>query len=262
LGRRTEGRASGLREIRRISRKLDRQRRANNPGNFGVDGQVKRGIKLSWLSSKGYKRTRSRLSEMHRRLAEHRKTLHGKLTNDLLELGTVFRTEKLSMKAWQKVFGRSVGRNAPGMFHTLLIRKAERAGGAMQWIDPFKTALSQHCICKARKKKPLSQRVHACTCEADGLQRDLLSAYLARHTSINTVGWENVRTSFQGAEALLRSAHRQATAVQAASGGPRSPHPLRGQSGSTRSLETTGLRSLTEAHTVGEVSRADGTLRL
>jgi len=250
------------REIRRVSRKLDRQRRANNPENFSSDGQIKRGIKLEWRSSEGYKRTRSKLSEMQRCLAEHRKSLHGKLTNDLLELGTVFRTEKLSIKGWQKVFGRSVGRNAPGMFHTLLQRKAERAGGAVQWIDPFKTALSQHCICQARKKKPLSQRVHVCTCEADGLQRDLLSAYLARHTSINTVGWEDVQASFPGVEALLRSAHRHPGAVQAASGGPRSSHPSRGQSGSTLSLEGSTLRPSTEAHTVGEVRRAAGTPRL
>lgn len=252
--------------IRRLSRKLDRQRRAGNPDNYGPDGQIKRGIKLHWNVSTSYRKVRSRLAELHRRLAEHRKSLQGKVTNDLLELGTVFRTEKLSMKAWQKVFGRSVGRNAPGMFHSLLQRKAERAGGEVQWVSPWKTALSQHCVCGARKKKPLSQRVHACICQADGLQRDVLSAYLARHTEQNIVGWEGVKASFPGVEVLLRSAHREAgviqRSVQAARGGPRSPYLATGQSCSTRSLEVANLRLLTEAHTMGEVRQADGTPRL
>jgi len=250
------------RHVRRLSRRLDRQRRAGNPDNYTPDGQVKRGVTLTWVSSNGYRQTRSALAEHARRLAEHRKSLHGRLTNDLLELGTVFRTEQLSMKAWQKIFGRSVGRNAPGMFHTLLNRKAERAGGQLQWINPFSTALSQHCICGAKKKKPLSQRVHACRCEADGLQRDLLSAYLARHTNLNTVDWKDVQMSFPGVEALLRLAHRQATAVQTTSGRPRSSHLSRGRSRSVIRLEGSTLRLPTEAHPVGEVKQTDGTPRL
>lgn len=249
--------------IRRLSRKLDRQRRASNPENYTQGGQVRKGVKLQWKVSEAYRKTRSRLADLFRRLAEHRKSLQGKLTNDLLELGTVFRTEKLSMKAWQKVFGRSVGRNAPGMFHQLLSRKAERAGGEVQWIDPWKTALSQHCVCSARQKKPLSQRVHACTCQADGLHRDLLSAYLARHTDQNVVGWKDVQSSFPGVEVLLRSAHREAgkvqLSVQAARGGPRSSHLATGLSCSTQNLEGSPLRRPTEAPSGGEVRQADGT---
>jgi putative transposase len=94
-------------ELRRESRHLDRQRRANNPLNFTPDGQIVKGKKLLWKSSRKQKATRSRLAELHRRQAQHRKTLHGKLSNHLLTLGTVFRVEKLSVKAWQKLWGRS-----------------------------------------------------------------------------------------------------------------------------------------------------------
>ncbi|WP_084046343.1 hypothetical protein [Deinococcus hopiensis] len=243
------------REIRRLFRKLDRQHWANILGNFTSDGQVKRGIKLSWRSSRDYGRTRFKLLEMQRRLAEHRKTLHGKPTNDLLELGRVFRTEKLSTKAWQKVFGRSAGRNAPVMFSMLLQRKAERAGGQVQWTGSWGTALSRHCICGARKK-PRSQRVHTCTCGVDGLQRDLRSAYLARHTESDTVGWRDVQASSEGAEVCLGSAHQHLGALQAARGRPRSSHPSRDQGGSLN-LEGSTLRPSTKAHIVGEGRWAD-----
>jgi putative transposase len=94
-------------EIRRESRHLDRQRRANNPLNFRSDGQIVKGKKLFWTSSAKQSATRSRIAELHRKQAQHRKTLHGELSNHLLTLGTAFRVEKLSVKAWQKLWGRS-----------------------------------------------------------------------------------------------------------------------------------------------------------
>jgi putative transposase len=100
----TELRSSAA-ELRLESRHLDRQRRANNPLNFRPDGQIVRGKKLLWTSSAKQNATRSRIAELHRKQAQHRKALHGQLNNHLLTLGTVFRVEHLSMKAWQKLWG-------------------------------------------------------------------------------------------------------------------------------------------------------------
>ena len=74
-------------------------------------------------------RTASRVSELHRRLAEHRKTLHGALANRLLGHGTDIACEKLDYVAWQKNFPRSVRDRAPGMLVETIRRKAESAGG-------------------------------------------------------------------------------------------------------------------------------------
>ena len=41
---------AALRSLRRLQRRLDRQRRANNPGNYYADGRVKRGPK-TWAKS-------------------------------------------------------------------------------------------------------------------------------------------------------------------------------------------------------------------
>ena len=62
---------------RRLQRKLDRQRRANNQENYDAKGRVKKG-KLRWKESQGYKVTRRRLASQERKFAAHRKSLHGR----------------------------------------------------------------------------------------------------------------------------------------------------------------------------------------
>jgi putative transposase len=116
---------------------------------------------------------------MHRRLAEGRKTAQGALANRVLGMGDVFQVEKVSIRAFQRAFGRSVGRRAPGMFVERLSRKAESAGGKVIAFPTKTTALSQVCQCGRRAKKPLSLRWHECPCGVSA-QRDLYSAHLAR----------------------------------------------------------------------------------
>lgn len=45
-----------------------------------------------------------------------------------LRTGDIIKLEKLSYRAFQKLFGKSVGNRAPGMFVSHLVNKAERAG--------------------------------------------------------------------------------------------------------------------------------------
>ena len=147
-------------EIRRLQRKLDRQRRANNPKNYNPDGTIKKG-KKTWHESTRYKKTKRKLAELQRKLAAHRKTLHGKLANRILRQGKHIKTEKLSYRAFQKNYGRSVRDRGPGMFMEILRRKAENAGGSVDEFSTRTTKLSQYCHkCKKYTKKPLSQRVH------------------------------------------------------------------------------------------------------
>jgi hypothetical protein len=75
-----------------------------------------------------------------------------------------FQFETLSYRGFQKWYGRSVRRRAPGKFMALLKRKAERAGAAIKAYDPRKARHSQWCPpCGRVKKKPLTQRGHACS---------------------------------------------------------------------------------------------------
>jgi len=164
-------------EIRRLQRKLDRQRRANNPQNYNPNGTIKPG-KKTWHCSTRYKKTKRKLAELQRKLAAYRKTMHGNLANRILKQGKHVKTEKLSYRAFQKNFSRSVRDRAPGMFITILRRKAENAGGSVVEFSTQTTKLSQYCHkCKKYTKKPLSQRVHTC-CNLN-IQRDIYSAFLA-----------------------------------------------------------------------------------
>ena len=116
------------RMIRRLQRHLDRQRRANNPDCYDAQGRAIPG-KHPTHQSRRQKATEALLKELFRREAAHRKALHGRLANQVLGLGVFIKTEKLSYKAFQKRFGRSISVRAPKLFLSILIRKAESAGG-------------------------------------------------------------------------------------------------------------------------------------
>ena len=108
--------------IKRLQRALDRSRRATNSGNYNADGTVKKGAK-TWTNSKNYQTIRTAVSELHRKQAAQRKSLHGKLTNEVLTLGNHINLETLSYKSLQRNFGKSVGLRAPGTFVSMLSRK-------------------------------------------------------------------------------------------------------------------------------------------
>jgi transposase len=197
------GIADKSRQIRRLQRQLERQRRANNPNNYEPDfkdakgrkkkGKIKKGQK-TWPNSRSYLKTRQQKSEIERKLAAHRTSLQNCLAHEVFSYGHIVKLEKLSYKAFQRLFGKSVARNAPAKFVERLRQIAEKANHTVVYEFPtYKTKLSQRCLCGSIKKKSLSCRVHQCEC---GIvqQRDLFSAFLARFIDLETA-------TFQAAEA-------------------------------------------------------------
>jgi putative transposase len=204
-------------EKRKLQRKMDRQRRANNPQNYNVNGTVKKGKKI-WKKSNRYKKTSSELVEIDRKLAAHRKSLHGNDINKIISIGTIIKTEKVPYKSWQKLYGKSIQVRAPSMFISSLKRKAENAGGCFNDFPTQNTKLSQVChICGNAVKKTLSQRWHNC-CGID-MQRDLYSAYLAKCVDVDTNSLDiaRARMLWPGLEPVLREAVSRV--YQSASGG-------------------------------------------
>lgn len=197
--------------IRRQKRRMDRSRRANNPSNFNPNGTVKKGSK-KWNSSNSYAKARQSKANKERMLCAHRKSLHGELVNDILSQGNIIKLEKLSYRAWKKLYGKSVGKRAPGMFVSQLIRKAEKAGGQVVEIPTYSTKLSQTCQCGRVKKKSLSERIHQCECGVVA-QRDLYSAFLAKHIEPDTFVLQvsQLLIDWQSAELRLWAAWRTAT---------------------------------------------------
>ena len=195
---------SKQKEVRKLQRKMDRQRRVGNPSNYNTNGTVKKG-KKRWHNSERHKKTAAKKREIERKQAAHRKSLHGRLVNRTLELGKNVSTEKVSVRAWQKIFGKSIGFKAPSSFQSELKRKAENAGGTVLMFSTRKTALSQTCLCGHRQKKSLSQRVHHCSVCGLSMQRDILSAYLSRYVDpkTETLSIQLARNGWLGMEQSL-----------------------------------------------------------
>jgi len=105
------------RAIRRLQRRMDRQRRAANPEHYDNKGRAKKRGKGAprWKQSRGYQATQRRKAARERKLAAHRKSLHGRLVHQIVAVGHTIITEKISYTGWQKRYGRSVGLRAPGM---------------------------------------------------------------------------------------------------------------------------------------------------
>jgi putative transposase len=203
-------------EKRRLQRAMDRSRRVANPDNYEANGKTKNGAH-KWIKSRRYINQKLKVAEQERRLAAERKRSHGELTNQILALGNQIKTEKLSYKSFQKNFGKSVKKQAPGMFVEMLRRKADAAGGYVDEFSTYSTKLSQTChSCGSVKKKLLSLRVHECDCGVGPVQRDLYSAFLARHVRADKLDANQATLAWSGVEARL---------VQAASSYQQSAKP-------------------------------------
>jgi putative transposase len=204
-------------EKRRLQRKQDRQRRANNPENYNENGTIKKG-KKKWKQSNHYKETCSKIAEIDRKTAAYRKSLHGHDQNVIISQGTMIKAEKIPYKTYQKIWGKSVSIRAPSMFMSGLKRKAENAGGCLNLFPTQTTRLSQIChICGKYVKKPLSQRWHIC-CGID-VQRDLYSAFLSKYVDVSTGALDiaRARMLWPGLEPVLSEAVSRVN--QSANGG-------------------------------------------
>ena len=151
------------------------------------------------------KKMQEALTMLLRKDAQKRKHEIGALINNILLLGKEIHLEKLSYKSFQKNYGKSVQKHAPGQFVDRLKRKAENAGGRVVEINTYRTKLSQTCICGKVEKKQLSQRAHRCSCGVEA-QRDLFSAFLAFHTNNNVLSRRQAAEAWPSAHLLLEQA--------------------------------------------------------
>lgn len=187
-------------EIATLQRQMERSRRASNPNNYEPDFEgkkgrktvkkkgkakkgnkgLKKGQKRVWLKTKRYQKTAAKKRNLERRKSAYTKSQNRKLVNDTLRIGKTIKTEAVSVKGWQKIWGKAIGAKSPGFFMSELVRKAVSAGGQVIKFSTQKTALSQTHLNGERVKKSLSERVHQ---DLSGFEmhRDLFSAYLARY---------------------------------------------------------------------------------
>jgi putative transposase len=205
------------REIKATQRQMQRSQRVSNSDNYEPDfegrkgrktvtkkGKVKKG-KRKWNKSKRYLKLATKKRELERRKAAYSKSQNRKLVNDILRNGNQIKTENVSVKGWQKRYGKAISAKSPGYFQSELKRKAEGAGGSFTKFSTQKTALSQTHLTGERLKKSLSERVHH---DQTGvvMHRDLFSAFLARHVDENQLSLQDAREAYSGTESFLLEA--------------------------------------------------------
>ena len=191
-------------EIRRLQRKLDRSRRANNPDNYEANGTVKKGVTV-WRASNRGKKLAARLAEHHRCTAATRKSDHGALVNTLLQFGGTIKIEKNHYRSFQRCYGKSTNRTGMGEFVQHLKRKAESAGCEVIELDAYKLKMSQYDpLSDTYRKKPLKERWHRWGGTDILVQRDVMSAYLACYATENGHDRALLLKKWPTVEALLR----------------------------------------------------------
>ena len=131
-------------------------------------------------------RAEGQLAEAERKLAAKRHNLRQALVNDLITKGDTIKAEALEYKGWQRgLYGKSIGRSAPGAFIAQLRAKTERLGGQFIDVPTRTTKCSQLCHgCGTYVKKPLALRTHQCACGVGPIDRDIYSAFLVRTFSL------------------------------------------------------------------------------
>ncbi|MEL6162470.1 MAG: transposase [Cyanobacteria bacterium J06628_3] len=201
-------------EIKARARKMQRTQRMHNPDNYEPDfekkvgnktvtkkGKVRKG-KKKWNNSKNYLKLRRKKADLERRKSSYAKSSNRGLVNEILRHGNSFKTEKVSVKAWQKRYGKAISAKSPGFFQSELTHKAENAGGRLVKFSTKKTALSQTHLDGSRIKKSLSQRIHE---DATGVRmhRDIFTAYLSRFVHDELLLIEDAASQYSAMEPLL-----------------------------------------------------------
>lgn len=192
-------------KIRRLSRKLDRQRRANNPDNYNPDGTVKRGSK-KWIYSKNYLKTKAELAEIHRVLRENRKLSHKALANEILTMGDEFIIKDMTYKDLQmrtengskRQHGKPILDHAPSQLLQEIKNKATYQGKLVREANTAKVKVYQLDHTDGTYlEEPLHQDNRKIADHV--VQRDLYAAFLLEHTKLDneTIDLENCQHDFE-----------------------------------------------------------------
>lgn len=187
-------------EKRCIQRKIERSRRATNPGNYNSDGTVRKGRK-KWYYSHNYFKLRMRYKSICRKYFASLKQEQEILANKLIEQTNQIYVETMNFKSLQKRssetkrnskgkylskkrFGHSLQVRAPAQFVSILKYKINLLGGELLKVNTIKFRASQYNhITDTYVKKKLSKRHNLI--DNKWIQRDLYSAFLLKNSAPN-----------------------------------------------------------------------------
>ena len=163
-----------LHRLRRLQRQLDRQRRANNPGNYDSAGCSKKG-RRNWRKSQRMVLTEERIVRLHRRVANLRRERAHQLTTALVREFGVIGIETLSASNLirNSYLARHIQDAGWGEVLRQLTYKASWSGGLLVAADRFYPSSKTCSRCGAAKAKlRLRERLFICENSACALRMD------------------------------------------------------------------------------------------
>lgn len=213
-----EGVPTFQREIAVLQRQMQRSRRASNPNNYEPNVEVRKGRRIfikkgkpkkgkrQWNKSSNYRKAAQKKRELERRKTAYAKSQNRRVVNEILRHGKNIKAENVSVKGWQKRYGKAIAAKSPGFVQSELKRKAEKAGGRFIKFSTQKTALSQTHFDGSRIKKLLSDRVHRDVTGLPPHHRDLFSAFLSRYVNQDKLSLQDTRSEYSRLEPILLEA--------------------------------------------------------
>lgn len=160
---------ANLKWLRRLQRHLERQRRANNPGNYLPDGQVKPGAR-DWVKSKRMVETERLIARLHERVADQRGHAAHHLTTFLTGRYGVIGAETLNVKGLlaNKRLARHISDVGWGLIlNQLKYKTGWSESSLLVRADRFYSSSKTCSACGSVKAKlDLAERVF--TCDACG----------------------------------------------------------------------------------------------
>lgn len=208
-------------EITALQKKMQRSQRANNPDNFEPNFEARKGRKTvvkkgkskkgkaQWKKTSNYLKASAKKRELERRKTAYAKTQNRRVVNEILRHGKHIKTENVSVKGWQKRYGKAISAKSPGFVQSELKLKAERAGGSFTKFSTQTTALSQTQLDGTRIKKSLSERVHRDVTGIPEHHRDLFSAFLSRSTNQDQLILQDAQNEYLRLEPVLLEAYQR-----------------------------------------------------
>ena len=233
------------RALRRYQRKLDRQRRANNPGCYDQRGRAIKGKRPS-KRSKNMLATERRVRRLHARVANTRADAIHKLTQQLATENRTVVGENLAVvglcRGGNRGLRRAIHDASLAEIHRQLAYKTAWHGGRFVQADRFYPSSKTCSACGAVKAKlPLSARTYRCEQCGLVMDRDLNAARnlaaLVEQIDVDRSGRETQNR--KAATPTGRTEKPRKTRPRRAAGRPRIPQPARHQTGTvTQQRET------------------------
>lgn len=158
--------AAAQRKLRRLSRRVDRQRRANNPGCYDERGRSRKGKRPATRSSR-QRRTERQIARLHVRAKNLRRNSLHKLTTNLAQSYGTIVCERLNVAGMlaNKRLARQIHDTAFAELRRQLAYKTAWGGGTLIEAPTFYPSSKTCSACGAAKAKlPLSERTFRCEC--------------------------------------------------------------------------------------------------